>query len=99
MLISANAESSSVQVSKQLLFVNPTASANLLQFDVPTMYMGIEGRFAAPKQLAGFLDRDEVVAGLVRNLLVNGRLDGRRDNRLEDVSKEFGNGRFEFHVS
>ena len=99
MLISTDAEFSCVQVSEQFLLVYQTSAAYLLQFDVPTVNVSIEGRLAASEQQAGFLDRDEVVAWPVRDLLVNSRFDGCRYNRLEYVSKEFSDGSLEFHVS
>ena len=98
-LVFPDAELPGFEVGEQLISVEQTAAADLLQFDVPIVNMGVEGRLAAPKQLAGFLDCDEVVAGLAGDLPVNGRLDGGRDNRLEEVPEEFGDGRFEIHVS
>ena len=99
MLISTNTEFSCVQVREQFLLVYQTSAADLLQFDVPTVDVSIEGRLAAPQQQAGFLNRDEIVARPVRNLLVNSRFDGCRYNRLEYVPKEFSDGSLEFHVS
>lgn len=99
MLISTDAEFSCVQVREQFLLVYQTSAAYLLQFDVPTVNVSIEGRLAATEQQAGFLNRDEVVARPVRNLLVNSRFNGCRYNRLEYVSKEFGDSRFKFHIS
>ena len=58
MFVLSETESTSRQIVQQFTFVNKAAAPVLHNLDVTAIDMGVECRFTASKNLAGFLDRD-----------------------------------------
>ena len=86
MFILSETESASRQIVKQFTFVNKAAASVLHKFDVTVVDMGIECRFTASKNLAGFLDSDQLVRCRGRHPF-DDILDGRRDDWPDDVTQ------------
>ena len=86
MFVLSETEFASRQIVQQFTFVNKAAASVLHKFDVTVVDMGVECRLTASKNLAGFLDSDQLVRCRGWHPF-DDILDGRRYDWSDDVTQ------------